>query len=157
MPPRYYVHWFRLRNTVVWPIYTAGEGVNSTIIQCVHEQSLTGMCLFRSFICFQWITYVQIVNLKKILRAWTRETLKRVASANAIWKHYKSSSLITVKRHAMVLSFFKGNLIYFTTISNLFLHAFIWKKPLKAVGAKAWITKQWPPKRRVWFKQIIQW
>ena len=34
------------------------------------------------------------------------ETLKRVASANAIIKHYKSYSLITVKRHAMVLSFF---------------------------------------------------
>ena len=33
-------------------------------------------------------------------------TLKRVASANAIFKHYKSSSLITAKRHAMVLSFF---------------------------------------------------
>ena len=41
-------------------IRTAGEGVNSTIIQCVHEQSLTGICI--SFICFQWITYVQIVN-----------------------------------------------------------------------------------------------
>ena len=25
-------------------IHTAGEGVNSTIIQCVHEQSLTGIC-----------------------------------------------------------------------------------------------------------------
>ena len=36
------------------------------------------------------------------------ETLKRVASANAIIKHYKSSFLITVKHHAMVLSFFKS-------------------------------------------------
>ena len=36
------------------------------------------------------------------------ETLKRMASVNAIIKHYKSSSLITVKRHAMVLSFFKS-------------------------------------------------
>ena len=36
------------------------------------------------------------------------ETLKRVASANAILKHYISSSLLTVKRHAMVLSFFKS-------------------------------------------------
>ena len=36
------------------------------------------------------------------------ETLKGVALANAISKHYKSSSLITVKRHAMVLSFFKS-------------------------------------------------
>ena len=33
------------------------------------------------------------------------ETLKRVASANAILKHYKSS-LKTVKRHAIVLSCF---------------------------------------------------
>ena len=36
------------------------------------------------------------------------ETLKRVASANAILKHYISSSLITVKCHVMVLSFFKS-------------------------------------------------
>ena len=36
------------------------------------------------------------------------ETLKRVESANATIKPYKSSSLITVKRHAMVLSFFKS-------------------------------------------------
>ena len=34
------------------------------------------------------------------------EMLKRVASANAILKHYTSSSLISVKCHAMVLSFF---------------------------------------------------
>ena len=40
------------------------------------------------------------------------ETLKRVAYANAITKHYKSYSLKTVKRHAMVLSFFlKANLV----------------------------------------------
>ena len=38
----------------------------------------------------------------------SHETLKRVASANDILKHYKSPSLITVKRHAMVLSFFKS-------------------------------------------------
>ena len=30
-------------------IHTAGEGVNSTIIGCVHEQSLTGICIFRVF------------------------------------------------------------------------------------------------------------
>ena len=34
----------------------------------------------------------------------THETLERVASANAILKQHKSSSLITEKRHAMVLS-----------------------------------------------------
>ena len=31
------------------PIHTAGEGVNSSIIQCVHEQSLTGICIFPVF------------------------------------------------------------------------------------------------------------
>ena len=36
------------------------------------------------------------------------ETLKRVTSANAILKQYKSSSLISVKRHAVVLSLFKS-------------------------------------------------
>ena len=30
-------------------IHTAWEGVNSTIIQCVHEQSLTGICIFHVF------------------------------------------------------------------------------------------------------------
>ena len=30
-------------------IHTAGEGVNSTIIGCVHEQSLTGICIFHVF------------------------------------------------------------------------------------------------------------
>ena len=53
--------------------------------------------------------YVQIVNKnknKKYSELEAHETLKRMASANAIIKHDKSSSLITVKRHAMVLSFF---------------------------------------------------
>ena len=52
--------------------------------------------------------YVQIVNKnknKKYSELEAHETLKRMASANAIIKHDKSS-LITVKRHAMVLSFF---------------------------------------------------
>ena len=30
-------------------IHTAGEGVNSTIIQCVHEKSLTGISIFPVF------------------------------------------------------------------------------------------------------------
>ena len=30
-------------------IHTAGEGVNSTIIQCVHGQRLTGICIFHVF------------------------------------------------------------------------------------------------------------
>ena len=42
---------------------------------------------------------------KKNTQSLTHETLKRVASANAIIKHLESSSLITGKRHAMVLSF----------------------------------------------------
>ena len=50
-----------LMNTVVKPIYTAGEGVKSTTTQCVHEQSLE-YAYFLCFICFQWITYVQIAN-----------------------------------------------------------------------------------------------
>ena len=57
--------------------HTAGEGVNSTIIQCVYEQSLTGIYIFCLFICFQWITYVQIVNLnKKYSELEAHETLK---------------------------------------------------------------------------------
>ena len=52
--------------------------------------------------------YKSLTKAKKYSELETHETLKRVASANAILKHYKSSSLITVKRHAMVLSFFKS-------------------------------------------------
>ena len=37
------MHRLRLRNTLNVLIHTAGEGVNSTIIQCVNEQSLTGI------------------------------------------------------------------------------------------------------------------
>ena len=43
-------------------IHTAGEGVNSTINQCVRERVLLEYADFLSFICFQWITYVQIVS-----------------------------------------------------------------------------------------------
>ena len=43
-------------------IHTAGEGVNSNIIQCVHELSLTGICIFRVCYLLPWITYVQIVK-----------------------------------------------------------------------------------------------
>ena len=64
-------------------IHTAGEGVNSTIIQCVHEQSLTEICIFPVF----YLHLVQIVNLnKKYSELEAHETLKRVASANAIIK-----------------------------------------------------------------------
>ena len=35
--------------TVVRPIHTAWERVNSTSIQCFHEQSLTGICIFPVF------------------------------------------------------------------------------------------------------------
>ena len=51
--------------------------------------------------------YKLLNKAKKYSELEIHETLKRVASANAILKHCKSS-LITVKRHAMVLSFFKS-------------------------------------------------
>ena len=93
-------------------IHTAGEGVNSTIIQCVHEQSLTGICIFHVFYLLPMDHLCTCTNRllkqKKYPELEAHETLKRVASANAILKHYISSSLITVKRHAMVISFFKS-------------------------------------------------
>ena len=52
--------------------------------------------------------YKSLAKTKKYSELEAHETLKRVASANAIIKHYKSSSVITVKRHAIVLSFFKS-------------------------------------------------
>ena len=52
--------------------------------------------------------YKSLTEIKKNSELEAHEALKRVVSANAIIKHYKSSSLITVKRHAMVLSFFKS-------------------------------------------------
>ena len=50
--------------------------------------------------------YKSLTKTKKYSELEAHETLKIVASANAIINHYKSSSLKTVKRHAMVLSFF---------------------------------------------------
>ena len=52
--------------------------------------------------------YKSLSKTKKYSELEAHETMKRLASANAIIKHYKSSSLITVKRHAMVLSFFES-------------------------------------------------
>ena len=52
--------------------------------------------------------YKSLTKTKKYSELEAHETLKRVISANAIIKHYKSSSLIIVKRHAMVLSYFKS-------------------------------------------------
>ena len=91
-------------------MHTAGEGVNSTIVQCVHEQSLTGI---RIFSCLLFASngspmYKSLTKTKKYQELEAHETLKRVASANSIINHCNSSSLITVKRHAMVLSFFKS-------------------------------------------------
>ena len=49
------------------------------------------------------------VQYKSLIKTKKNQNLKhRVASANAILKHYKSSSLITAKRHAMALSIFKS-------------------------------------------------
>ena len=50
--------------------------------------------------------YKSLTKTKKYPELEAHETLKRVASSNTILKHYISSSLITVKRHAMVLSLF---------------------------------------------------
>ena len=52
--------------------------------------------------------YKALTKTKKYSELEAHEALKREFSANALTKHYKSSSLITVKRHAMVLSFFKS-------------------------------------------------
>ena len=52
--------------------------------------------------------YKSLTKTKKYSELEAHETLKRVAPANAIIKHYKSSPLKTVKRHAMVLSFFQS-------------------------------------------------
>ena len=90
-------------------IHTAGEGINSTIIQCVHEQSLTGICIFPVLFASNGSPmYKSLTKTKKYSELEAHETLKRVASANAIIKHYKKSSVIFVKRHAMVLSFLKS-------------------------------------------------
>ena len=69
-------------------IHTAGERVNSIIIQCVFiSRVLLEYAYSMCFICFQWITYVQIVNFnKKYPELEAHETLIRVASANAILK-----------------------------------------------------------------------
>ena len=55
--------------------------------------------------------YKSLTKQKKYSDLEAHETLKRVTSANVIIKHYQSSSLITVKRHAMFLSFLKANLV----------------------------------------------
>ena len=52
--------------------------------------------------------FKSLTKTKKYSELEAHETLKRVATANAIIKHCKGSSLITVKRHAMVLSSFKS-------------------------------------------------
>ena len=52
--------------------------------------------------------FKSLTKTKEYSELEAHETLKRVVSANAILRHYKRSSLITVKRHAMVLSFFKS-------------------------------------------------
>ena len=63
--------------------------------------------------------YKSLTKTKKYSELEAHETLKRVASANAIIKHYKSSSLITVKRHAMVLSFLKANLVKIYSVNMI--------------------------------------
>ena len=52
--------------------------------------------------------YKSLTKTNKYSELEAHETMKRVALANAIIKHCKSSILITVKRHAMVINFFKS-------------------------------------------------
>ena len=69
-------------------IHTAEEGVNSTIIQCVHEQSLTGICIFPVFYLLpsngSHMYKLLIKTKKKCPEFEAHESLKRVASTNAI-------------------------------------------------------------------------
>ena len=60
--------------------------------------------------------YKSLTKTKKYSELEAHETLKRVASANTIIKHYKNSSLIPVKRHAMVLSFLKSEPCDYATV-----------------------------------------
>ena len=69
-------------------IHTAGEGVNSTIIQCVHEQIHIPCVLFASN---GSPMYKSLTKTNKYPELEAHETLKREASANAILKHYISS------------------------------------------------------------------
>ena len=88
--------------------------------------------------------YKSFTKTRKYSELETHETLKIVASANAISKHYKSSSLITVKRHAMVLSFLKANLVYFNCGYVTFL------KTIRGLGLlmrPKWSELGWPRKR----------
>ena len=74
---------------------------------------LSTSCLYTYISCLLFTSigspmYKSLTKTKKYSELEAHETLKTVASANAIIKYYNSSSLITVKRHAMVLSFFKS-------------------------------------------------
>ena len=75
-------------------IHTAGEGINFTVFQCLHEQSLTGICIFPVFVFASngFPTYKSLTKTKKYSELEAHEALKRAASANAIIKHYNSSS-----------------------------------------------------------------
>ena len=71
-------------------INTAVEGVNSTIIQCVHEQSYWNMhisCVL--FASNGSPMYKSVTKTKKYSELEAHETLKRVASANAIFNTIK--------------------------------------------------------------------
>ena len=66
-------------------IQTAGEGVNPTIIQCVHGQSLTGICTFPVLFASNGSPmYKSLTKTKKYSELEAHETLKRVTSANAL-------------------------------------------------------------------------
>ena len=65
--------------------------------------------------------YKSLTKTKNTQSLKHKNTLKRGASANAILKHYISSSLTTVKRHAMVLSFFLKASLVIVLICEYFL------------------------------------
>ena len=68
-----------------------GRGLILSLFSVLMSRVLLEYAYFIYFICFQWITYVQIVNLiKTYSELETHEMLKRVASANAKLKRYKN-------------------------------------------------------------------
>ena len=46
--------------------HTAGERVNSTIIQCVHEQILTGICIFPVFCLLPYKSLTKTKNTQSL-------------------------------------------------------------------------------------------
>ena len=79
-----------------------GVNINSTTIQCVHEQSLPGICIFPALFASNGSPMYKSLTKTKTKNTQSLKHMK--ASANAILKHYKTS----VKSPSMVLRFFKS-------------------------------------------------